>query len=110
MKEISIILLKGFLKEARKLLTEAELSSLVEYIAANPESGSVIQGSGGLRKMRWAFGNKGKSGGARVIYYYWKSEYEAYALDIYAKSNQENISKAQIKSLLKIIEVIKDGK
>lgn len=110
MQEIDVILLKTFAKAANKLLSVRELEDLVEFIAESPEIGVVIQGSGGLRKMRWAYGNKGKSGGSRVIYYYHKSEFEIFMLTIYAKNTKENISNAELKSLMQLVEVLRNEK
>ncbi|HEY7338016.1 MAG TPA: hypothetical protein VH639_24210 [Bryobacteraceae bacterium] len=54
----------------RKLLTQEERAVLVDYLAHNPMAGDLIQGAGGLRKLRWALESRGKRGGARVIYFY----------------------------------------
>jgi mRNA-degrading endonuclease RelE of RelBE toxin-antitoxin system len=59
-----------FLRKAAGVLTEGEREQLVAFVAANPEAGDVIPESGGVRKFRWAAKGKGKSGGARVIYYF----------------------------------------
>ena len=61
---------KNFHKKAEKLLGEELLSELKLYLAANPKAGDVIPSGGGVRKLRWALPNKGKRGGARVIYFY----------------------------------------
>jgi len=49
-------------------------------IAADPEAHPVVPGTGGVRKARWRRQAKGKSGGVRVIYYYWASDNEVYML------------------------------
>lgn len=66
----TIVELPKFQRRASALLTEAEKQKLIDYLAAHPQSGVVMQGTGGVRKLRWAAGGKGKSGGARVIHYY----------------------------------------
>ncbi len=48
-------------------LTDNDLKDLQEYLIINSESGTIIQGTGGVRKLRWALNNKGKSGGIRVL-------------------------------------------
>ena len=50
---IDVIALHSFRKAAKKLLSETELSALIELLSNNPEKGSVIAGTGGLRKLRW---------------------------------------------------------
>jgi mRNA-degrading endonuclease RelE of RelBE toxin-antitoxin system len=56
-------------KMVDKILTESERDSFAAFIASNPQAGSVARGSGGIRKVRWAQQGRGKSGGARIIYY-----------------------------------------
>ncbi len=70
---------------------------------ANPESGDVVPGSGGCRKIRWSRTGTGKRGGVRVIYYNQIADGRIYLLLIYAKSAQENIP-ANV--LLKIKEAL----
>ena len=49
------------------LLSDQEYAEFQQFLASRPTAGDVIQGTGGLRKLRWAAGGKGKSGGVRVI-------------------------------------------
>ena len=51
------------------ILTDDEREAFAVFIAQNPKAGSVVRGSGGVRKLRWAQKGRGKSGGVRVIYY-----------------------------------------
>lgn len=110
MEKIEVIVLKGFRKAAAKILTQIELDSLIDFLAENPEIGPIIQGSRGLRKMRWAYGNKGKSGGARAIYYFRKSESEVLLLTIYAKNAKSDLEKYEIKALSQFVfDIIEEG-
>jgi hypothetical protein len=59
-----------YLRRAKVLPTEAERDEVVTMIAADPSVGVVIPGTGGFRKVRVALQGGGKSGGARVIYYF----------------------------------------
>ncbi len=59
-----------FSKQREVLLTEDEFRELQQVLLLNPSSGALIVGTGGVRKVRFAIGQKGKSGGVRVIYYY----------------------------------------
>ena len=83
--------------------TEDERGTFAVWIAANPESGDVVPGSGGCRKIRWSRTGTGKRGGVRVIYYNQIADGRIYLLLIYAKSAQENIP-ANV--LLKIKEAL----
>jgi len=55
------------------------------------EAGKIVPGSGGVRKLRWAIGGKGKRGGVRVIYYFKKQHSEIWMLTLYGKSEVETI-------------------
>ena len=57
-----------FEEKARKLLGKAGFDDLLDFLARRPRAGRIIEGTGGLRKVRFARPGKGKSGGARVIY------------------------------------------
>jgi hypothetical protein len=82
---------KRYEREARRLLTEAEVVAMESAIAADPEAHPVIAGTGGVRKARWSRQSKGKSGGVRVIYYYWTADNEVYMLYVYSKNEQSDL-------------------
>ncbi|MES2316159.1 MAG: transcriptional regulator [Pseudomonadota bacterium] len=63
----------------------------IDFIAASPDTGAVIPGSGGLRKIRWGQSGRGKRGGVRVFYYNRLANGEIWLLLIYDKTVQENI-------------------
>ena len=75
-------------------------SFLLQY----PEAGKVVPKSGGVRKIRWAMTGKGKSGGARVIYYFKKWDDEIWLLTIYSKSETANIPAHVLRQIAKEIE------
>ena len=93
-----------FTVELKKYLSDDEYSKFQRYLADNPEAGDLIVGTGGLRKVRWAAGGKGKSGGVRVIYYYVTSAYQVRLLLIYKKGKQDNLSDAQKTVIRKLNE------
>ena len=65
---ITVVETPEFLSVMRKLMTEEQRTVLVDYLAYNPTAGDLIQGTGGVRKLRWGLEERGKRGGARVIY------------------------------------------
>lgn len=73
------------------------------HLLERPESGAVIPGSGGLRKLRWAGSGRGKRGGLRVIYYYVTADGEILLLHLYAKNELENLDAASIKHLKQLV-------
>ena len=73
-------------------------------LVLNPESGKIIPGSGGIRKMRWSGSGRGKRGGSRVIYYWFKEQDNLLMLLIYAKKEKDDLTKAQLRVLKSIVE------
>lgn len=96
-----------YLKRSEKILSEEERGFVIDFLARNPESGDVVQGTGGVRKVRIAIRGKGKSGGARVIYYYHSDELPLFLFDVYAKNEKDNLSKAERNALRQVIEGLK---
>ncbi len=95
-----------FARRARKLLSEKERSELISYLAAHPKAGDVIEGTGGIRKVRWAREGKGKSGGARVIYFYYNEGMPIYLLTLYGKSEKDNLTAAERNDLAKLVDLL----
>ena len=94
----------AFTKYVHDYLSEDEYQGLQSYLLQNPESGKLVPGSGGVRKIRWAISGKGKSGGVRVIYYFKKQDDEIWLLTIYSKSEIENIPAHVLRQIAKEIE------
>jgi len=79
-----------FQRYAAEVWSEAERNQFISFIAANPEAGDLIRGSGGCRKVRWSTAGKGKSGGARVIYFN-SDEGTIWLLIVYKKAKFDNL-------------------
>lgn len=86
---------KPFQQDAKKLIPEDELSQIIGHVAFHPEGGDLIQGTGGVRKLRWDRRGMGKSGGLRVIYFFHDLNMPLYLLSVYPKNQKENISDAE---------------
>lgn len=84
--------------------TEEERRSFVSFIAAHPEAGEVVPGSGGVRKVRWGMARRGKRGGMRVIYFNRLSAGEIWLLVMYKKSEAENIPSHLLRQIKEEIE------
>ena len=98
-----------FEAKARKLLGDSGFEDMLEFLARRPKAGRIIQGTGGLRKVRMARHSQGKQGGVRIIYYYHDDRKPILLLLIYAKANQENISAAQKAQLKKYVDELMDA-
>lgn len=84
---------------------EDERAEFAAFISLDPAAGSVIRGSGGVRKVRWAREGTGKSGGVRVVHLTRNEAGEVYLLTLYAKSESENISLNTLKEIRRALEV-----
>ena len=85
------------------ILMDDERDALAAFIAANPTVGAVIRGSGGVRKLRWGHKGRGKSGGARVIYFNRLARGEIWLLTIYRKSERSTIPAHELKVIKEAI-------
>lgn len=94
---MTVVETPGFLREAAAALTESERAELVSYLAANPEAGDIMSRTGGARKARWKAEGRGKSGGTRVIYYYHDESLPLFLLNVFAKNEKANLTKAERK-------------
>lgn len=92
-----------FTKKLKSILGPDEYRELQNYLIDRPESGKVIPGSGGLRKLRWTGSGRGKRGGSRVIYYYFKDDELILMLLIYRKNETEDLTQEQIRMLGSIV-------
>lgn len=93
-----------FTKLISKLISEEEYHLLQLQLSVRPESGDLIRGSGGIRKVRWAGSGRGKRGGIRVIYYFINEEDQIYMLYAYPKRKKDDLSTDQIKQLKTLVE------
>jgi hypothetical protein len=91
------------LSGARRVLSDEERRSLIDFLAANPMAGDLMQGTGGARKVRWAARGKGKSGGARVITFYAGPDLPVFLMAIFGKGEKANLSKAERNELRDVL-------
>lgn len=89
---IAVCETRDFARRADKIWTSAERDEFIDYIAANPFDGDVIEGTGGVRKIRWSRQGTGKRGGVRVIYYVYDEAVPLFLLTLYAKNESEDLS------------------
>ena len=89
------------------LLTDTDLLELQNYLCKNPNAGDIMQGTGGIRKIRWAIQGKGKSGGVRVIYLDIVFAEKIYLLSVFAKNEKANLSKAERNDFKSLVTLIK---
>ena len=85
---ITVAETESFSKKISKLLPVEEKENLISYLSEHPNAGDLIQGTGGIRKFRWASGNKGKSSGVRIIYYFHSQTMPLFLLTVFGKNEK----------------------
>lgn len=88
-------------------LTDEELKELEVFLCENPDAGDMIQGTGGLRKLRWALPGKGKSGSVRTLYVDFAFFEQIYMIACFKKNEKQSLSKAEKIQMKTAIERIK---
>lgn len=95
-----------FIRRADKLMSVDERRDLVSFLAAHPRAGVLMEGTGGVRKLRWERQARGKSGGVRVIYYFHSEAIPLYLLTIFAKNEQANLTHAERNELAGLVDAL----
>ena len=98
--------LPEYIRRANSLLGESERKDVIDYLSGHPKAGDLMEGTGGIRKLRWSRGNKGKSGGVRVIYYYHDERIPLCLLTIFGKNERANLSKTDRNALSKLVSIL----
>jgi len=98
----------SYLSRAEKIFSASERAEIVTMLASDPECGEIIPGTGDVRKVRVAVGGRGKSGGARVIYYFHGSEsLPILIFAVFTKNEKANLSDTEKNNLAKLTQAIK---
>lgn len=103
---ITIAEVPYYIGRAEKLLTAPERQEIIDFLAARPKAGDLIEGTGGIRKLRWAYGGRGKSAGVRVIYYFHSDAMPLYLITLFAKNERANLTKAERNELAKLVDIL----
>ena len=92
-----------FSRRADALLSSAERFDLISVLAGTPFAGGLVPDPGGIRKVRFAGGGRGKRGGFRVIYYVSGTDMPVLALLIYGKNEQVNPTAEQRRAMAAVV-------
>ena len=103
----TVVETRHYAARAEKFLSESERDALIDFVAFAPLRGDVLVGTGGIRKVRFARGGRGKSGGVRVIYYFYNAEEPIYLLEVFGKNEKANLAAAERNALAKVVAEIK---
>ena len=94
----------AFTRRVQALLTDEAYSALQTALVKQPNLGSIIRGSGGIRKLRWGAAKRGTRGGIRVIYYWAVAQDVILLLLTYPKSEKDDLTAQELKLLRQIVE------
>ena len=92
---LTIVELPEYERRASRLLSASEKQAIINHLAAHPQSGALMQGTGGIRKLRWAAAGRGKSAGVRIIYYFHSKSMPLFLLTLFGKNEKTNLSKSE---------------
>jgi hypothetical protein len=105
-RPVSVIELPGYRRRADELLGSDEQDAIIDLIAYEPTCGDLIPGTGGLRKVRVGRGGSGKRGGARVVYYFYNTNFPVLLLAIYAKNEKADLSAQEKRKFAALVKEI----
>ena len=91
-------------------LTEEDLRELQNFLLEHPEAGPVIEGTGGVRKLRWARTGRGKSGGVRTIYIDFRDRETVWLITVFGKNEQANLSSEEKKTIKGFVKGLVGGR
>jgi hypothetical protein len=103
---VALVEFDNFTRFAAKHLSADEVDALKEALSTHPKAGAIIQGTGGVRKLRWAAKGNGKSGGVRVIYYYHDQHMPLLLLTGFAKNEKSDLNEADKNAFKKAIPLL----
>ncbi len=107
--KITVVETAEFTSRAKRRMSAKEVETVIDLVAAEPLSGDLIQGAGGLRKLRFAVEGKGKSGSVRIIYYYYNESIPVFLITVFAKKEKDNLTKAERNMLAKVVRILRDS-
>jgi hypothetical protein len=103
---VTVVETREFVRRADTMMTEEARDALVAYLSAHPTAGDLIQGTGGVRKLRWGLEGRGMRGGARVIYFYHSANMPLFALTVFAKNERSDLTQADRNDLRGLTKVL----
>ena len=106
---VTVVETKAFTGRAKGRMSAAEVDRAIEVIARDPLCGDLIQGAGGIRKIRFAIKGKGKSGGVRIVYYYYNESMPVFLLTVFAKNEKADLARAERNALGKVARALRES-
>lgn len=104
LRTYAFVELPHFASSRAELLDDDSYAALQGFLVRHPRAGDVVPESGGCRKLRWSRAGSGKRGGVRVLYFVQDRHGRIWLLTMYAKTARENISAAELRRYLEVID------
>ncbi len=102
-----VVEVEPFASRAEEVWDDDEKTEFIGYLACNPEAGTIMSGSGGLRKIRWGRRGVGKRGGVRVIYYFHDDTMPLFLLGFFSKSRKTDLTKDEQRRMTKLTKALR---
>ena len=96
---ITVVETAAYLSKAKRIMSDVELSEVVDTLSLDPLGGVLVKNSGGLRKMRVGLEGRGKRGGGRVMYWFHSREYPVVLLWAFAKNEASDLNASQLRQV-----------
>lgn len=105
---ITIAELQNFKKAAAGVLDADEIEGLIAFLSNHPDAGDIMPRTGGIRKLRWGAKGKGKSGGARIVYFFHDLNMPLYLIACFSKGDRVDISESERNQMRKLTKELVD--
>ncbi|MEQ9447971.1 MAG: type II toxin-antitoxin system RelE/ParE family toxin [Rhodospirillaceae bacterium] len=106
---VTVVETRHFVRACKGRLADRQREDVIDAVATDPEIGDLLEGTGGVRKLRVAARGKGKSGGARVVYYYYNDTIPVFMLTVFGKNEKDNLTKSERNDLAKLVKSLRDA-
>lgn len=87
-------------------MSDEERQELISYLARNPTAGDLIQGAGGVRKLRWGLEGRGKRGGARIVYFFHSADIPLFAPTAFAKNERADLTQEERNAFRRLTKLL----
>ena len=106
----TVVETEAYLRAAKDAgMSADDLTAAVDLVADSPEAGDVMQGTGGVRKIRLAGRGKGKSGGYRIVYYFRGGDIPVFLLTVFGKGEKANLTQGERNALRALTATLKES-
>ena len=104
---LAVVETPAFLRSARAIRSDEDIDALIFFLAHTSDAGDLIPETGGLRKLRWSAGARGRRGVARVVYYHFNEDAPLFLIAAYAKARQGDLTPDQKRAGRAFVEEVK---